>query len=110
MGNEAHNRIVMRQQIIILIFTLTPLIGNSQNDTITNCTTPPISITQLTRGVPFKPNGYNKIYNDNDEIWQDGEYKNGKLWNGKVYIYDSDGILLRILIYKEGIYEADGQR
>lgn len=62
-----------------------------------------------TNGTPFKPNGYNKVFNDNDEISQDGDFKNGVLWNGKVYEYDSDGILLRVKIFKNGYYHSDGQ-
>ncbi len=62
-----------------------------------------------TKGAKFQPNGYNKVYNDNDEIWQDGEFKNGILWSGKVYEYDRDGILLKVKVYKEGVYHSDGQ-
>lgn len=57
----------------------------------------------------FKPNGYNKLYNKDDELWMDGEFKNGKLWNGKLYIYDNDGILTKIEIWKNGKYHSDGQ-
>lgn len=71
--------------------------------------TPPPVISAKTKGTPFKPNDYNKVYNENDEVWQDGEFINGSLWDGKVYVYDSDGILLKVLIYKEGKYHADGQ-
>ena len=62
-----------------------------------------------TKGAPFKPNGYNKVYNENDEIWQDGDFRNGSLWNGKVYDYDSDGILLKVRVFKNGYYHSDGQ-
>jgi len=62
-----------------------------------------------TNGTPFKPNGYNKVYNANDEIVQDGDFKNGVLWNGKIYEYDSDGILLKVRIFKDGFYNSDGQ-
>lgn len=71
--------------------------------------TPPQVTTPKTKGKAFNPNDYNRIYNENDEIWQDGAFKNGGLWNGKVYVYDSDGILMRSLIYKEGKYYTDGQ-
>lgn len=54
-------------------------------------------------------NGYNKVYNDNHELWQDGEFKDGLLWNGKVYIYDADGLLLKVEVFKEGRYHSDGQ-
>ena len=62
-----------------------------------------------TKGVRFQPNGYNKVYNENDEIWQDGDFRNGRLWNGKVYEYDSDGILLKVKVFMKGIYHSDGQ-
>ncbi len=62
-----------------------------------------------TKGVTFKINGYNKLFNADDEIWQDGEFKNSRLWDGKVYEYDSDGILLKVKVFKAGIYNSDGQ-
>jgi len=62
-----------------------------------------------TKGVKFLPNGYNKVYNANDEIWQDGTFKNGQLWCGKVYEYDRDGILLKVKVFKNGVYHSDGQ-
>jgi len=62
-----------------------------------------------TKGAPFKSNGYNKVYNENDEISQDGEFRNGLLWDGKVYVYDSDGILLKVKVFKKGVYHSDGQ-
>lgn len=65
--------------------------------------------TPNTKGSKFLPNGYNKIYNANHEIWQDGEFKNGRLWDGKVYEYDRDGILLKVRVFKGGVYHSDGQ-
>ena len=62
-----------------------------------------------TKGVTFLPDGYNKVYNDNDEIWLDGIFKKGTLWEGKVYEYDEDGILLKVKVFKEGVYHSDGQ-
>jgi len=62
-----------------------------------------------TKGLIFKPNGYNKIYNDEEEIWMDGEFVNGQLYNGKYYVYDRDGILLHVRVFKKGIYHSDGQ-
>jgi len=52
--------------------------------------------------------GYNKTYNDNQDLWMDGEFKSGKLWNGKLYVYDGNGLLLKIKLYKDGKYYADG--
>jgi antitoxin component YwqK of YwqJK toxin-antitoxin module len=70
---------------------------------------PPRLSNPKTKGLRFIPNGYNKVYNDNDEIWMDGEFKNGQLYDGKVYDYDQDGILQKVRIYKLGKYHSDGQ-
>ncbi len=70
---------------------------------------PPVVANPATNGIPFLPNGYNKVYNKNAEIFQDGVFKNGKLWEGKVYDYDKDGILLKVKIFKNGVYHSDGQ-
>lgn len=63
----------------------------------------------IVKGGKFQPNGYNKVYNNDDEIWQDGDFKDGRLFNGKIYVYDRDGILLKVKVYKEGYYHSDGQ-
>jgi antitoxin component YwqK of YwqJK toxin-antitoxin module len=63
----------------------------------------------IVKGGKFHANGYNKVYNDEDEIWQDGDFKDGRLYNGKVYVYDRDGILLKVKVYKNGVYHSDGQ-
>lgn len=70
---------------------------------------PPRLSNPKTKGLRFVPNGYNKVYNDNDEIWMDGDFKSGQLFDGKVYDYDQDGILLKVRIYKFGKYHSDGQ-
>ncbi|MES2555205.1 MAG: hypothetical protein V4604_03590 [Bacteroidota bacterium] len=62
-----------------------------------------------TKGKEWKPDGYNKVYNEDNEVWQDGMFKEGKLWNGKVYVYDPDGILLKVKVFKSGVYHSDGQ-
>ena len=71
--------------------------------------TAPKIATPRTKGVKFLANGYNKVYNSNDEIWQDGTFKNGQLSDGKVYEYDNDGILLKVKVFKNGVYHSDGQ-
>jgi antitoxin component YwqK of YwqJK toxin-antitoxin module len=62
-----------------------------------------------TKGKAFQKDGYNKLYNSDEELWMDGKFKSGKLWDGKLYKYDSDGILLKIEIWKNGKYHSDGQ-
>lgn len=69
---------------------------------------PKLPETTTTRYIHLKGECY-RFYNEDDEIWQDGTFKNGQLWNGKVYVYDKDGILLRVKIFKEGVYCCDGQ-
>lgn len=54
------------------------------------------------------PDGERKIYNNNKDIWMDGEFKNGRLWNGKLYIYDEDGLIEKIEIYKGGKFAGTG--
>lgn len=76
-------------------------------------TTPPSSAPDgrkgFTNGKKFKDDGYNKVYNADQELWMDGEFKGGKLMDGKLYKYDSDGILLKIEVWKNGKYHSDGQ-
>ena len=81
---------------------------NVVNPSASKETAPKIA-TPRTKGVKFAPNGYNKVYNSNDEIWQDGNFKNGQLSDGKVYEYDRDGILLKVKVFKNGVYHSDGQ-
>lgn len=57
----------------------------------------------------FKKNGYNKLYNHDDNLYLDGQFRNGCLWSGKYYIYTEDGLLLKIEIWKNGKYHSDGQ-
>ncbi len=51
----------------------------------------------------FNPNGYNKLYNiKNKKLEKDGLFKNGRLYTGKHFIYNEEGKVIRILIYKDG--------
>lgn len=52
--------------------------------------------------------GYHKTYNDNKDILMDGEFIDGKLWTGKHYIYDENGLLERIDVYKNGKFSGKG--
>ena len=69
----------------------------------------PSAVGADTKGKAFEKDGYNKVYNTDEELWMDGKFKRGKLWDGKLYKYDSDGILLKIEIWKNGKYHSDGQ-
>ena len=64
--------------------------------------------TETKDGKPFQPDGFNMLYK-NDELYQVGKFKGGRLWEGKFYKYDADGLLLKIEIYKGGKYHSDGQ-
>lgn len=57
---------------------------------------------KLQDGSEPKCDGVQKIYNLNLDILQDGEFKGCHLINGKQYIYDEDGLLVRIEVYKNG--------
>ncbi|MCO5276124.1 MAG: toxin-antitoxin system YwqK family antitoxin [Flavobacteriales bacterium] len=53
---------------------------------------------------PFRANGWNTLYDAQYRLSQQGEYRQGRLWNGRVYSYDSNGILYRIDVYTNGRY------
>lgn len=104
----------------ILEFDTNGTVKNRESKEIKNTKEPEIAVKNngdisfkisnpIVKGGKFQPNGYNKVYNTDDEIWQDGDFKNGRLYNGKVYVYDRDGILLKVKVYKEGYYHSDGQ-
>ncbi len=50
----------------------------------------------------FKSTGKNTLYNKDLQVSQSGYFKNGRLWNGRWYRYDSNGILEAIEVYKDG--------
>lgn len=54
-------------------------------------------------------NGYYVLYNKARQKTKDGTFKDSRLMEGKNYIYDSNGILQRIEIYKDGAYVGDAQ-
>lgn len=56
----------------------------------------------------FDGNGPHTLYNRNRQIYQKGEFKGGRLWDGKVYKYNSDGILTNIELYQDGQYVGEG--
>lgn len=56
---------------------------------------------------PFDGNGHAKLFLPGARISKDGDFKNYRLINGKDYVYNSDGILERIAVYKDGKYVGD---
>ena len=68
---------------------------------------PAVAPTERTNAVIFRENGYNTLYDKQLRLSQQGEFKNGRLWDGKRYSYDSDGLLARIQLYKGGRYLGD---
>lgn len=69
---------------------------------------PFVHAPRVAKGATFQPNGFNKLYTNSDEIWIDGQFKNGQLKDGKVFVYDRDGVLLKVRIFKDGMYVSDG--
>lgn len=69
---------------------------------------PVIKQPRVGKGMVFVANGLNKLYTESSEIWMDGHFINGQLYSGKVFIYDRDGVLLKVRVYKNGVYDSDG--
>jgi antitoxin component YwqK of YwqJK toxin-antitoxin module len=63
---------------------------------------------QVNTGKPFSGEGYFKLYNKDRQISKDGMFHQNRLMDGKSYIYNSNGILIRIALYKDGKYVGDG--
>lgn len=51
-----------------------------------------------------------KEYNQNKQIEYDGIYYEGRFYAGKKYHYDSNGLLKRIEVYKEGKFVGEAQK
>lgn len=57
----------------------------------------------------FDGEGYEILYRKQDkQISNKGYFHNYKLIDGETFVYDENGILTRILVYKKGIYVGDG--
>ena len=50
----------------------------------------------------FDGNGNHKLYNAYKKVDREGEFRNGKLINGKRYYYNSEGKLIKTIIYENG--------
>jgi antitoxin component YwqK of YwqJK toxin-antitoxin module len=51
---------------------------------------------------------YGKTYDKNKNILMDGCFKDGRLHDGRHYIYDEFGLLDHIEVYKDGVYVGNG--
>ncbi len=51
---------------------------------------------------PFRGTGKFKIYDENQHIIREGYFENGVLVEGKQYVYDSTGNVVKVYIYREG--------
>lgn len=69
--------------------------------------TTPINSDKPNLGI-FKSTGFNTLYNRSKQITQVGDFFEGRLWNGKWYKYDENGILRKVEIYKEGRFIGYG--
>lgn len=50
----------------------------------------------------FEHSGENKLYNHRKQVTQSGEFKEGRLWNGKWHKYDPNGNLKKVEVYQDG--------
>lgn len=58
---------------------------------------------------PIVLNGQHTLYNKNKQVTKDGVFRDNRLMDGKAFIYDENGILQRISVYKNGQYVGDTQ-
>jgi antitoxin component YwqK of YwqJK toxin-antitoxin module len=56
---------------------------------------------------PFNGTGHAKLFIAGGRISKDGDFVNYRLINGKDYVYNLDGILEKIAVYKDGKYVGD---
>ena len=52
-------------------------------------------------------NGKQTLYNKSKQITKDGWFKDNRFMEGKAFIYNDNGILTQIAVYKNGIYVGD---
>lgn len=68
---------------------------------------PTVGSEESTNAVRFRENGFNTLYDKQLRISQTGEFKQGRLWDGRVYRYGGNGVLVRIEVYIDGRYAGD---
>lgn len=64
---------------------------------------------ETTNATDFRAEGYNTLYDSQHRLAQQGHYRKGRLWNGKVYKYDRNGILYKIEVFVDGRYAGKAQ-
>lgn len=72
--------------------------------------TPPVIVDKIEKPNTgtFNGEGEHTLFNANKQISKKGNFHLNRLVDGKVYIYNSNGILTRIALYKGGKYIGDG--
>jgi antitoxin component YwqK of YwqJK toxin-antitoxin module len=70
---------------------------------------PAKAASEQTNSAVFKVDGWNTLYDDQHRLAQQGNYRKGRLWQGKVYKYDRNGILRKIEVYVDGKYVGKAQ-
>ncbi len=99
------------KSLITIVFVFIGFYGVSQDDTIRNFKKD--SILEPTfygqRCPPNTPplNGQYRLYNMHRQVTKDGIFKDNRFLDGKSYKYDEDGKLVRVEIYKDGVYVGD---
>lgn len=63
---------------------------------------PPRSQEETTNSADFTAEGWNTLYDGQHRLAQQGDYRKGRLWNGKIYRYNKNGILVRVEVYLNG--------
>ena len=56
----------------------------------------------------FSGTGNKTLYNHNKQIAKEGYFKDFRLMDGRYYRYDENGILIQIMIFKDGRYIGNG--
>lgn len=56
---------------------------------------------------PLVLSGKQTLYNKSKQITKDGIFKDNRFMDGKAYIYNENGILYQVAVYKNGVYIGD---
>ena len=83
---------------------VTPVITNAPKQSVT--TIKPDETPNIGQKA-VNGNGAMTLYNKNKQIVKEGVFRSYQLMEGKEYIYNQNGILQRIAVYKDGQYVGD---